>query len=331
MSERRKLGNSDLEITPIGVGAWAMGGGGWQFSWGEQNDSDSIAAIRAALDAGVNWIDTAAVYGLGHSEEVVGKALSETAHKPYVFTKCERRWDENRKIFASLKAESIRKECEDSLRRLRIDAIDLYQIHWPQPDEDIEAGWTEMARLKDEGKVRWIGVSNFTAAQMKRALKIAPITSLQPPYSLLARDAESELLPFAKEQGMGVLVYSPMRAGLLAGKMTRERVASLAPDDWRRRDKDFQEPRLSRNLELAELLRKIGSRHGRTPGEAAIAWTLHNPAVTAAIVGMRRADQVEGVAGALAFRLSAEEAAEIETFFREPARAGKSGSAAGSR
>lgn len=323
MNEHRKLGNSDLEITPMGVGAWAMGGAGWQFSWGEQDDADSIAAIRAALDAGVNWIDTAAVYGLGHSEEVVGKALRETARKPYVFTKCERRWDENRRIFPSLKAESIRQECEDSLRRLGIDAIDLYQIHWPQPDEDIEEGWTEMARLQEEGKVRWIGVSNFTVEQMKRAQRIAPITSLQPPYSLLARDAEHEVLPFAREHGIGVLVYSPMRAGLLAGKMTRERAENLASDDWRRRDRDFQEPRLSRNLELAELLRAIGRRHNRTPGEVAIAWVLHNPAVTGAIVGLRRADQVAGVAGALTFRLSTEDANEIETFLAEPVRSAK--------
>lgn len=320
MNERRKLGNSDLEITPIGVGAWAMGGAGWQFSWGEQDDADSIAAIRAALDAGLNWIDTAAVYGLGHSEEVVGRALREIAQKPYVFTKCERRWDENRRIYPSLKADSIRQECEGSLRRLGIDAIDLYQVHWPQPDEDIEEGWTEMARLQEEGKVRWIGVSNFTVEQMKRAQRIAPITSLQPPYSLLVRDAERDVLPFAREHGIGVLVYSPMRAGLLAGKMTRERAENFAPDDWRRRDRDFQEPRLSRNLELAELLRAIGQRHNRTSGETAIAWVLRNPAVTAAIVGLRRADQVAGVAGALAFRLSAEEANEIEAFFKEPAR-----------
>lgn len=318
MVERRRLGNSDLEITPIGVGAWAMGGAGWQFSWGEQDDSDSIAAIRAALDAGLNWIDTAAVYGLGHSEEVVGEALRGLGKKPYVFTKCERRWDEDRRIFPSLKGDSIRKECEDSLRRLRIDAIDLYQIHWPQPDEDIEEGWTEMARLRGEGKVRWIGVSNFSVEQIKRAQKIAPITSVQPPYSLLARDAERQILPFARQNGIGVLVYSPMRAGLLAGKMTRERLENLAAEDWRRRDRDFQEPRLGRNLELAELLRTIGARHNRTPGEAAIAWVLHNPAVTAAIVGVRRADQVAGVSGALSFRLSAEEAREIEGFFEEP-------------
>ena len=312
MSELRKLGSSDLAITSLGVGAWAIGGGGWEFGWGEQDDSDSIAAIRAALDRGVNWIDTAAVYGLGHSEEVVARALDGITPKPYIFTKCERRWNADRKIFPSLKAASIRQECEDSLRRLRVDAIDLYQVHWPQPDEDIEEGWTEMARLQREGKVRYIGVSNFNVAQMKRAQAIAPITSLQPPYSLLVRDIESEILPYVKEQGIGVLVYSPMRAGLLTGKMTRERALGLPKDDWRSRNPDFQEPKLSRNLELVELLRRVGDRHGRTPGEVALAWTLHNPAVTAAIVGLRRADQVEGTLGALSFRLNPEDAAEIE-------------------
>lgn len=314
MSELRQLGNSDLEITPIGVGAWAMGGGGWQFSWGNQDDKDSVSAIRAAVDAGINWIDTAAVYGLGHSEEIVGEALKQVSKKPYIFTKCERRWDNDRKIFPSLKADSIRKECEDSLRRLKIDKIDLYQVHWPEPDADIEEGWTEMARLKEEGKVRWIGVSNFNVQQMKRAQKIAPITSLQPPYSLLVRKAEPEILPFARQNNIGVIVYSPMRAGLLSGKMTKERVEKLDQDDWRRRDKDFQEPQLSKNLELVEVLRKIGERHRRTPGEVAIAWTLHNPAVTAAIVGLRRADQVQGTMGALEFRLSDQEAREIEEF-----------------
>ncbi len=315
MSQLKKLGNSDLAITSLGVGAWAMGGGGWQFSWGEQDDADSIAAIRAALDSGVNWVDTAAVYGLGHSEEVVGKALAGISSKPYVFTKCERRWDENGKIFPSLKANSIRKECEDSLRRLKVDAIDLYQMHWPEPDADIEEGWTEMARLQSEGKVRWIGVSNFNASQLKRAMQIAPVTSLQPPYSLLVRKAEPETLPFAREHGIGVIVYSPMRAGLLTGKMTKERADHLPKDDWRSRDKDFQEPQLSRNLELVKILQKIAERHGRTPGEVALAWTLNNPAVTGAIVGLRRADQVQGVIGALSFRLTADEISEIEAFF----------------
>lgn len=314
MSERKKLGNSDLEITPLGVGAWAMGGAGWAFSWGEQDDSDSIGAIRAALDSGINWIDTAAVYGLGHSEEVVAKALKGLPNRPYIFTKCERRWDDNRNIYPSLKADSIRKECEDSLRRLNADAIDLYQVHWPDPDEDIEEGWTEMARLQQEGKVRWIGVSNFNVSHMKRAMKIAPITSLQPPYSLLARDIEQEILPFAKQNNIGVIVYSPMRNGLLTGKMTKERARNLAADDWRNRNPDFQEPRLSRNLELVELLRKIGERHGRAPGEVALAWTLHNSAVTGAIVGLRRADQLQGTIGAMNFRLSPEEINEIESF-----------------
>ena len=311
---KRKLGNSDLEITPAGVGAWAIGGSGWAFGWGHQEDKDSIEAIHAALDAGFNWIDTAAVYGMGHSEEIVGKALKSTSSKPYVFTKCERLWRPDGSIYGKLKAESIRQECEDSLRRLQIDVIDLYQVHWPQPDEDIEEGWTELARLQQQGKVRWIGVSNFNVEQMKRAQKIAPITSLQPPYSLLARDAETDILPYTEAQNIGVIVYSPMRAGLLTGKMTHERALALPEDDWRRRNPDFQEPKLTRNLALVEVLRKIADRHGRTPGEVAIAWTLANPAVTGAIVGVRRADQVAGVAGALEFRLTPEELQQIEQF-----------------
>ncbi|MGA8027618.1 MAG: aldo/keto reductase [Bryobacteraceae bacterium] len=321
MNQLRILGNSDLEITSLGIGAWAMGGPDWSFGWGQQDDRDSISAIRTALEAGINWIDTAAIYGLGHSEEVVARALEELSEKPYIFTKCERRWDQDGKIFPSLKADSIRKECEDSLRRLKIDRIDLYQLHWPQPEEDIEEGWTEMARLREDGKVRWIGVCNFNAAQMKRAMNIAPITSLQPPYSLLARDTEREILPFAKQNSIGVIVYSTMRSGLLTGKMTRERALNLPKDDWRSRDKDFQEPKLSRNLEFVELLRKIGERQGRTPGEVAIAWTLKNAAVTAAIVGLRTAEQVQGTIGAIDFRLSEEEVSEIEGFLEEPRRA----------
>ncbi len=292
-----------------------MGGADWKFGWGNQEDSDSYSAIREALDSGINWIDTAAIYGLGHSEEIVGKTLKEVAQKPYIFTKSERRWRENGDIFPSLKADSIRQECEDSLRRLQIERIDLYQIHWPEPDGDIEEGWTEMARLQQEGKVRWIGVSNFNVAQTKRAQTIAPITSLQPPYSLLARKTEAEILPFAKDNNIGVIVYSPMRAGLLTGKMTKERALSLPADDWRSRDKDFQEPQLSRNLELVEILRQVGKEHGRTPAEVALAWTLANPAVTAAIVGLRRADQVQGTIGALEFRLTQEEVSRIEKFF----------------
>jgi aryl-alcohol dehydrogenase-like predicted oxidoreductase len=309
-----QLGNSDLQITPIGVGAWAMGGGGWAFSWGPQDDDASIQAIHAALDAGVNWIDTAAVYGLGHSEEVVGRALEGRSKRPYVFTKCERLWDAQGRISGSLKADSIRRECEASLRRLKLDTIDLYQIHWPQPDEDIEEGWGAMAKLQQEGKVRWIGVSNFNIKQMERCLNIAPITSLQPPYSMLARDIENEVLPFTARHNIGVIVYSPMKSGLLSGAMTKERVANFAPDDHRRRRPEFQEPALSRNLELAELLRRIGARHGRTTGEVAIAWTLRRPEVTGAIVGMRSPEQVKGVIGALDFRLSAEEIDEIDAF-----------------
>ena len=303
-----------MHITPMGIGAWAMGGGGWAFAWGPQDDDDSVAAIHAALDAGINWIDTAAVYGLGHSEEVVARALKGRSRKPLVFTKCERVWNERRKIGKSLKADSIRREVEASLRRLQLDAIDLYQIHWPEPEEDIEEGWTAMAQLQREGKVRWIGVSNFNADHLRRAQAIAPITSLQPPYSILSREIEEAILPYTQANGIGVIVYSPMKSGLLSGAMTRERIAAMPADDFRRRTPHFQEPRLTRNLELAELLRAIGQRHGRTPGEVAIAWTLHNPAVTAAIVGMRSAKQVEGVIGAAEFRLSAEEVAEIEGF-----------------
>jgi len=310
--ETRVLGNSNLQITRIGVGAWAMGGGGWTWSWGPQDDEESIAAIKQALDLGINWIDTAAVYGLGHSEEVVARALKGRSNRPHIFTKCERVWDERGKIGGSLKAESIRRECEAALRRLQMDVIDLYQIHWPEPDADIEEGWTEMARLREEGKVRFIGVSNFSVQQMKRAMKIAPITSLQPPYSLVAREVEEDILPFCMRNNIGVIVYSPMYSGLLAGAMTRQRIANFAPDDWRRRDQNFQEPNLSRNLRLVEVLREVGKRHGRTPGEVAIAWTLHNQAVTGAIVGVRSPEQVRGIIGATQFRLNDKEVMEIE-------------------
>ncbi len=310
----KQLGNSDMKLTPIGIGAWAMGGGGWQFAWGPQDDQESIAAIHAALDGGINWIDTAAVYGLGHSEEVVARALAGRSRRPYVFTKCERVWDERGRITGSLKADSIRRECEASLRRLKVDVIDLYQVHWPQPEQDLEEGWATMARLKEEGKARWIGVSNFNVEQIQRAQRIAPVTSLQPPYSLVSPEAESSTLPYALENHIGVIVYSPMGSGLLSGSMTRERVANFPADDFRRRFPAFQEPALTRNLEMAELLKRIGQRHGRTAGEVAIAWTLRNPAVTAAIVGMRSARQVEGVIGALEFRLTPEEIQEIQSF-----------------
>lgn len=315
--EKRKLGDSDLVITRIGVGAWAMGGGGWSFSWGPQDDQDSIKAIHEALDRGVDWIDTAAVYGLGHSEETVGAALQGRSNRPYIFTKCELVWNDKGEISQSLKAESIRRECEASLRRLKLDAIDLYQLHWPAPEQDIEEGWTEMARLKQQGKVRNIGVSNFNVAQMKRAQRIAPITSLQPPYSILRPEVESEILPHAQQSGVGVIVYSPMQAGLLSGAMTREGVAALAPEDWRKRNAQFQEPLLTRNLHVAALLGEIGKRHGRTAGEVAIAWTLRHPAVTAAIVGVRNPRQVQGIIGADEFHLSASEIEEIEIAMKE--------------
>jgi aryl-alcohol dehydrogenase-like predicted oxidoreductase len=310
----KRLGNSDLDITPIGVGSWAIGGGGWQFGWGPQDDRESIEAIHTALDHGINWIDTAAVYGLGHSEEIVARALEGWPSRPYVFTKCERVWDENGKISGRLKADSIRKECEASLRRLKVDVIDLYQMHWPQPDEDLEEGWSTMAELQRAGKARWIGVSNFNVAQLKRCEAIAPVTSLQPPYSMISPEIEQELLPHCQRQGIGAIVYSPMKSGLLTGAMTRERIANFPEDDFRKRALAFQEPQLTRNLKLAGLCREIGARHGRSAGEVAIAWTLRHPVVTAAIVGMRSAEQAKGVVGALEFRLSDAEFEEIERF-----------------
>ncbi len=310
-----QLGDSDLQLTSIGFGAWAIGGGDWQFAWGHQEDQDSIDAIHRALDAGVNWIDTAAVYGLGHSEEVVARALKSTSHKPYVFTKCGMVWDEKRQITNSLK--HIRREVEDSLRRLQVDVIDLYQIHWPKPDDEVEEGWTAMAELKQQGKVRYIGASNFSVDQMKRALKIAPITSLQPPYSMINRSVEAEILPFCQQNHIGVINYSPMQSGLLTGAMTKERVEKMPKDDFRRNAANFQSPRLERNLALAGLLGEIGSRHGVTAGVVAIAWTLHNPAVTAAIVGGRSARQVDGTLPAATFRLTEPEFLEIQTFLVE--------------
>ncbi len=315
--ETRQLGNSDLRLTPIGYGAWAIGGGNWEFAWGAQDDDESVRTIERALDAGINWIDTAAIYGLGHSEEVVAKALAKSPHKPYVFTKCSMRWKWNRKIYRSLKAKSLKQELENSLRRLKVDVIDLYQIHWPNPEEEIEEGWETLARFKEQGKVRYIGVSNFNVDQMKRAQKIAPITSLQPPYSLLRRDIEAEILPFCQEHNIGVINYSPMVSGLLTGKMTAERIAEMPADDWRKRSPNFNEPKLSRNLKLVEVLREIGKAHNVEPGVVAIAWTLRNPAITAAIVGARRPDQVDGVLPAVTFRLNAEEIERIEAFLRD--------------
>jgi aryl-alcohol dehydrogenase-like predicted oxidoreductase len=311
----KTLGQSDLKLSPIGIGAWAIGGGGWAFSWSDQDDQVSIRSIHAALDAGMNWIDTAAVYGLGHSEEVVAEAIKTyPGDKPYVFTKCERAWTADRQIIKVLKRDSIFRECEDSLRRLQVDTIDLYQIHWPEPDEDIEEGWGALAELQRQGKVRWIGVSNFNASQMKRAAAIAPITSLQPPYSMIRREVEAETLPYVHSNGNGVIAYSPMGSGMLTGSMTRERVANLPSDDWRTRSAFFQEPLLSRNLKIAERVNQIAARVGRSPGEVAIGWVLKNSAVTAAIVGIRSPEQVAGIAGALEYQLDAESIQELDTF-----------------
>lgn len=307
----KQLGNSDLFITPVGFGAWAIGGDGWEFGWGEQDDKASVNAIHRALELGVNWIDTAAVYGMGHSEQVVAYALRTwSGPRPYVFTKCGLRWDEQGYVHRSLYANSIRSECEDSLRRLNVDAIDLYQIHWPT--EDLEEGLGTMARLQKEGKVRWIGVSNFDVGEMRRAQMIAPITSLQPPYSLVRREVEREVFPYCRSNGLGVIVYSPMASGLLTGAMTRQRAATLPKSDWRSRDVEFKEPALSKNLALVERLREVGERYGRPPGQVAIAWALQNPAVTGAIVGARSAKQVEGTVGAANLRLTDEDIAEIE-------------------
>jgi len=312
----KQLGNSDLLITPVGFGSWAIGGSGWQFAWGNQNDNDSVAAIHRALELGVNWIDTAAVYGLGHSEEVVARALeSWRGPRPYVFTKCGLRWDAQGQTHRVLTAASIRRECEDSLRRLKVDAIDLYQIHWPvENTTELEAGWSTMARLQREGKVRWIGVSNFSAEQMRRVADIAPITSLQPKYSLVHPEVDHEILPFCEHEGIGVIVYSPMASGLLTGAMTRERISNLPEDDWRKHDPDFNEPNLSHNLALVYRLRTIATRRGYAPGAVAISWTLRNSAVTAAIVGARKPEQVNDVVAAAGLHLTSSELIELEGF-----------------
>jgi aryl-alcohol dehydrogenase-like predicted oxidoreductase len=301
-------------ITPIGCGSWAIGGSGWAFGWGQQENNDSVAAILRALELGVNWIDTAAVYGLGHSEKIVARALEEWKGKrPLVFTKCGLIWDEQGQLTRKMTAALVRKECEESLRRLRADVIDLYQVHWPPNiDTEIEEGWAALAALRKEGKVRWIGVSNFNVAQMERCRAIADITSLQPPYSLIRREIEAEILPYCSQHSIGVIVYAPMASGLLTGAMTAERAANLPEDDWRRRNPEFNEPNLSRNLALVERLRRVANRLGRTPGEVAIAWSLTNPVVTGAIVGARSAEQAEGVMRSAELRLSAEDLAEIE-------------------
>jgi len=321
--ETRRLGNSDLQITRVGYGAWAVGGGGWQFGWGPQDDDDSVAAIHRSLELGVNWIDTAAVYGLGHSEEVVARALRDwKGPRPLVFTKCAMRWDKDGRVTKVHSAESIRQECEDSLRRLHVDVIDLYQIHWPPEDNGpgVEESWRTMAALQKEGKVRWIGVSNYDVPQLQRCEKIAPVTSLQPPYSLIRRQIENEILPHCERRGIGVIAYSPMASGLLTGAMTRERIAKFPEDDWRKNSSEFREPKLSKNLELVERLKKVAARYKATPGAVAIAWTLRLPAVTGAIVGARNAKQAEEVMRAGDIKLSPQDVAEIEGVATQVAR-----------
>jgi aryl-alcohol dehydrogenase-like predicted oxidoreductase len=306
-----ELGNTGLEISRVGFGAWAIGGPEYDWGWGDQDDEESIAAIHRALELGVNWIDTAAQYGFGHSEQVVGRALEGLDERPFVFTKGGQPQGPNRTTEQTLKRDSLLRECEGSLRRLGIDAIDLYQIHWPIPDDEIEEGWTTLVELKESGLVRHIGVSNFSVEQLRRAQAIAPVETLQPPYSLLDREAEAEILPFCEQEGIGVIVYSPMASGMLTGRLTRERVESLPENDWRRRSERFQEPELSRNLELVERLKAVGERHGVSPGAVAVAWTLRNPAVDGAITGFRRPDQVEPIMAAAELELTDEEAAEL--------------------
>ena len=310
----RELGTTGLEITRVGFGAWAIGGGGWEFGWGPQADEESIAAIHRALEQGINWIDTAAAYGFGHSEEVVGRVLRGLSERdrPYVFTKASLLEGPGRRVIHSLSRESILREADASLERLGVEAIDLYQIHWPIPEGDIEEGWAAFAALKEEGLVRHIGVSNFDVEQLRRIREIAPVETLQPQYSLIERDVEGEILPFAEREGIGVIVYSPMGSGLLTGAMTRERIENLADDDWRKRDARFEEPLLSRHLDLAERLKAVAERYDTTPGAVAIAWTLRNPAVDGAIVGLRRPDQVDDLLPATTIELSDEDAAVLE-------------------
>jgi aryl-alcohol dehydrogenase-like predicted oxidoreductase len=305
------LGDTDMQITRVGFGAWAIGGGGWEFGWGPQQDEESIAAIQHAVKQGVNWIDTAAAYGFGRSEEVVGKAISGLARKPYVFTKCSLLEGPGRKVVHNLKRDSVLREAEASLARLGVDAIDLYQIHWPNPADQIEEGWSALAELKERGLVRHIGVSNFDAQQLRRIAQIAPVETLQPPYSLVNRGAEDTILPYAEQAGIGVIVYSPMGSGLLAGSMTRNRIANLPDDDWRSRDERFTEPQLTRHLELVNRIGKVAVRHRTTAGAIAIAWTLRNRAVDGAIVGFRNPAQVDPLLSAASLTLTDEDVAEI--------------------
>jgi aryl-alcohol dehydrogenase-like predicted oxidoreductase len=307
-----ELGQTGMLITPLGFGAWAIGGGNWEFGWGPQDDEQSVAAIARGLEQGINWIDTAAGYGFGHSEEIVGRAIAATGKRPYIFTKASLLNDGNGKVIHSLKRDSILREAGDSLKRLGVDAIDLYQIHWPDPEADVREGWAALAELKDQGLVRHIGVSNFSVEQLERIADIAPIETLQPPYSLITRTVERKILPFAEREGIGVIAYSPMASGLLTGKMTRERVAKLPDNDWRKSDPSFQEPELSRNLALVDRLQMVAKLHNATPGAVAVAWTLRNPAVDGAIVGFRRPDQLDGLVDAAGIELDDNDVAFIE-------------------
>jgi aryl-alcohol dehydrogenase-like predicted oxidoreductase len=305
------FGRTGLEITPVGFGAWAIGGSNWAFGWGEQDDDDSVSAIQRALELGINWIDTAAQYGLGHSEEVVRRAVEGVEPRPLIFTKGGQPEGPNRTSYQSLKRDSLRRECEGSLDRLGVDEIDLYQIHWPIPDDEVEEGWSTLAGLKEEGLVRHIGASNFSVEQLGRAEAIAPVETLQPPYSLLDPEVEAEILPYCEARGIGVIVYSPMSSGLLTGRMTRERIASLPDDDWRRQSARFREPELSRALEVVERVKAVAERHGVSAGAVAVAWTLRHPAVHGAIVGFRRPDQVDPIVAAADLELSDDDVAEI--------------------
>jgi aryl-alcohol dehydrogenase-like predicted oxidoreductase len=311
--KKTELGSTGMEITRVGLGAWAIGGAEYDCGWGEQDDDDSIAAIHRALELGVNWIDTAAQYGFGHSEQVVGRAIAGLDEKPFIFTKGGQPEGPNRTTLQILKRDSLRRELEGSLSRLGLDAVDLYQIHWPIPEEELEEGWSTLVELPDEGLARHVGVSNFSVQQLRRAQAIAPVETLQPPYSLLDREAEPEILLFCEEQGIGVIVYSPMASGLLTGAMTRERIESLPDDDWRRRSERFREPQLSRNLELVERLKHVAERHGVSPGAVAVDWTLHHPAVDGAITGVRPPDQVEPILAAAALELGEDDLAELES------------------
>ncbi|MCS7259189.1 MAG: aldo/keto reductase [Anaerolineae bacterium] len=315
--ETRQLGFTDLHLSTIGLGAWAMGGGGYVFGWGPQDDAESIATIHRALDEGINWIDTAPGYGRGHSEEVVGKALVGRRHQVYIATKCGIHVLPNGELTFRLKRDSVRQEIEDSLRRLRTDVIDLYQIHWPRPDEDIEEAWEVIADAVRAGKIRYAGVSNFNISQMERLQAIHPIASLQPPYSMLNRDIESEILPYCAAHKIGVIVYSPMERGLLTGKITRERIQAMPEDDHRKRYAPFQEPQLSVNLRLVEQLRPIAERNGKTLAQLALAWVLRRPEVTGAIAGARRPDQVSELVGASGWQLSDADLKEIEALLAQ--------------